>query len=58
LVFDFFSLFSFLFVPVHAVAFIGQGSSGGKDKQHKKGLSQKEQLDVLQKFKIGEYNVL
>ncbi|KAF8971564.1 hypothetical protein BDZ97DRAFT_1651060 [Flammula alnicola] len=39
---------------IRATQFIGQGV----DKQGKKGLSQKEQLEVIKKFKAGEYNVL
>ncbi|THH27023.1 hypothetical protein EUX98_g7162 [Antrodiella citrinella] len=39
---------------IRAVRFIGQGT----DKQGRKGYSQKEQMDVIQKFKAGEYNVL
>ncbi|KAJ7107659.1 hypothetical protein C8R43DRAFT_1163829, partial [Mycena crocata] len=39
---------------IRANKFIGQGS----DKQGKKGLAQKEQLEVIKKFKAGEYNVL
>ncbi|KAG2123566.1 P-loop containing nucleoside triphosphate hydrolase protein [Suillus clintonianus] len=34
--------------------FIGQGT----DKQGRKGFAQKEQLEVLKKFKAGEFNVL
>ncbi|KAG6885932.1 hypothetical protein C0993_007434 [Termitomyces sp. T159_Od127] len=39
---------------IRAHKFIGQGT----DKQGKKGLAQKEQLGVVQKFKAGEFNVL
>ncbi|KDR84769.1 hypothetical protein GALMADRAFT_217833 [Galerina marginata CBS 339.88] len=39
---------------IRAARFIGQGT----DKQGKKGLAQKEQLEVIKKFKAGEYNVL
>ncbi|KAJ6604410.1 hypothetical protein DFH09DRAFT_1122594 [Mycena vulgaris] len=39
---------------IRANKFIGQGT----DKQGKKGLAQKEQLEVIKKFKAGEYNVL
>ncbi|KAG6902797.1 hypothetical protein C0995_011284 [Termitomyces sp. Mi166 len=39
---------------IRAHKFIGQGT----DKQGKKGLAQKEQLEVLQKFKAGDFNVL
>ncbi|KAG6911756.1 hypothetical protein DXG01_000002 [Tephrocybe rancida] len=39
---------------IRAHKFIGQGT----DKQGKKGLAQKEQLDVIQRFKAGELNVL
>lgn len=39
---------------IRAARFIGQGT----DKQGKKGMSQKEQLEVINKFKAGEYNVL
>ncbi|KAG6866814.1 hypothetical protein C0991_008750 [Blastosporella zonata] len=39
---------------IRAHRFIGQGT----DKQGKKGLAQKEQLDVIQRFKNGEFNVL
>ncbi|KAJ7139882.1 hypothetical protein C8R44DRAFT_765650 [Mycena epipterygia] len=39
---------------IRANKFIGQGT----DKQGKKGLAQKQQLEVIQKFKTGEYNVL
>ncbi|KAJ7783523.1 hypothetical protein DFH07DRAFT_726924 [Mycena maculata] len=39
---------------IRANKFIGQGT----DKQGKKGLAQKEQLEVIKKFKDGEYNVL
>ncbi|KAJ7462618.1 hypothetical protein B0H11DRAFT_2053592 [Mycena galericulata] len=39
---------------IRANKFIGQGT----DKQGKKGLAQKEQLEVIKKFKSGEYNVL
>ncbi|KAF9535565.1 hypothetical protein CPB83DRAFT_841976 [Crepidotus variabilis] len=34
--------------------FIGQGT----DKQGRKGLAQKEQLEVIEKFQAGEYNIL
>ncbi|KAG6845650.1 hypothetical protein H0H87_005857 [Tephrocybe sp. NHM501043] len=39
---------------VRAHKFIGQGT----DKQGKRGLAQKEQLDVIKRFKAGEFNVL
>ncbi|KAH9487144.1 ATP-dependent DNA helicase mph1 [Psilocybe cubensis] len=39
---------------IRATEFIGQGT----DKQGKKGLQQKEQLEVIKKFKQGVYNVL
>ncbi|KIK71257.1 hypothetical protein GYMLUDRAFT_33396 [Collybiopsis luxurians FD-317 M1] len=39
---------------LRATAFIGQGT----DKKGKKGLAQREQLAVIQKFKDNEYNVL
>ncbi|KAF8078356.1 hypothetical protein FPV67DRAFT_1465011 [Lyophyllum atratum] len=39
---------------IRAHKFIGQGT----DKQGKKGLAQKEQLDVIKRFKAGEFNVL
>lgn len=39
---------------IRAARFIGQGA----DKQGKKGMSQKEQLEIIKKFKAGEYNVL
>ena len=39
---------------IRAIKFIGQGT----DKRGKKGYAQKEQLEVLRKFKAGEYNVL
>ncbi|KAF8168325.1 hypothetical protein B0H34DRAFT_685091 [Crassisporium funariophilum] len=39
---------------IRATRFIGQAT----DKQGKKGLGQKEQLEVIKKFKAGEYNVL
>ncbi|KAK7694443.1 hypothetical protein QCA50_001629 [Cerrena zonata] len=39
---------------IRAVKFIGQGT----DKRGQKGYAQKEQLEVLKKFKSGEYNVL
>ncbi|CAL1696540.1 unnamed protein product [Somion occarium] len=39
---------------IRVTKFIGQGM----DKQGKKGYAQKEQLEVLKKFKAGEYNVL
>ncbi|KAG5648181.1 hypothetical protein DXG03_006136 [Asterophora parasitica] len=39
---------------IRAHKFIGQGT----DKQGKKGLAQKDQLDVIQRFKEGEFNVL
>jgi Fanconi anemia group M protein len=38
---------------VNAVRFVGQSKRKGE-----KGLSQKEQVEILQKFKQGEYNVL
>ncbi len=38
---------------VNAVRFVGQSKRKGE-----KGLSQKEQAEILQKFKQGEYNVL
>ncbi|EGN95766.1 hypothetical protein SERLA73DRAFT_76832 [Serpula lacrymans var. lacrymans S7.3] len=37
-----------------ATRFIGQGT----DKQGRKGFAQKEQIEVLKKFKAGEFNVL
>ncbi|KAF8559410.1 P-loop containing nucleoside triphosphate hydrolase protein [Imleria badia] len=37
-----------------ATRFVGQGV----DKQGKKGFAQKEQLEVIRKFKAGEFNVL
>ncbi|OAX39009.1 P-loop containing nucleoside triphosphate hydrolase protein [Rhizopogon vinicolor AM-OR11-026] len=37
-----------------ATRFIGQGT----DKQGRKGIAQKEQLEVIKKFKAGEFNVL
>ncbi|KAF7339856.1 ATP-dependent DNA helicase mph1 [Mycena venus] len=39
---------------IRANRFIGQGT----DKQGRKGLAQKEQLELIKKFKAGEYNVL
>ncbi|KAF5382937.1 hypothetical protein D9757_006326 [Collybiopsis confluens] len=39
---------------IRATAFIGQGT----DKRGKKGLAQREQLEVIKKFKENEYNVL
>ncbi|KAH8100558.1 P-loop containing nucleoside triphosphate hydrolase protein [Cristinia sonorae] len=39
---------------IRAVRFIGQGV----DKQGRKGYAQKEQMEVIKKFKAGEYNVL
>ncbi|KAJ7169638.1 hypothetical protein C8R46DRAFT_1089463 [Mycena filopes] len=39
---------------IRANKFIGQGT----DKQGRKGLNQKEQLKVIEKFKAGEFNVL
>ncbi|TBU36076.1 P-loop containing nucleoside triphosphate hydrolase protein, partial [Dichomitus squalens] len=39
---------------IRAKPFIGQG----KDKQGKKGYAQKEQLEVIEQFKAGKYNVL
>ncbi|KAJ7042488.1 hypothetical protein C8F04DRAFT_1076096 [Mycena alexandri] len=39
---------------IRATRFIGQGT----DKQGGKGLAQKEQLEVIEKFKAGEFNVL
>lgn len=39
---------------IRAARFIGQGT----DKQGNKGLVQREQLEVINKFKAGEYNVL
>ncbi|KAJ7655062.1 hypothetical protein DFH06DRAFT_1201495 [Mycena polygramma] len=39
---------------IRANKFIGQGT----DKQGRKGLAQKEQLEVIKKFKAGEFNVL
>ncbi|GBE78153.1 hypothetical protein SCP_0110360 [Sparassis crispa] len=39
---------------IRATPFIGQGT----DKQGRKGLAQKEQLEVIKKFKAGEFNVL
>ncbi|KAH7921254.1 P-loop containing nucleoside triphosphate hydrolase protein [Leucogyrophana mollusca] len=37
-----------------AMRFVGQGT----DKQGRKGFAQKEQLEVIKKFKAGDYNVL
>ncbi|KAF7339675.1 P-loop containing nucleoside triphosphate hydrolase protein [Mycena sanguinolenta] len=39
---------------IRASPFIGQGT----DKQGKKGMAQKEQLDIIKRFKAGEFNVL
>ncbi|TBU35044.1 P-loop containing nucleoside triphosphate hydrolase protein [Dichomitus squalens] len=39
---------------IRAKPFIGQGT----DKQGKKGYAQKEQLEVIEQFKAGKYNVL
>ncbi|KZT06380.1 P-loop containing nucleoside triphosphate hydrolase protein [Laetiporus sulphureus 93-53] len=39
---------------IRATRFIGQGT----DKQGKKGIAQREQLEVIKKFKSGEFNVL
>ncbi|KAJ7900095.1 P-loop containing nucleoside triphosphate hydrolase protein [Mycena olivaceomarginata] len=39
---------------IRASQFIGQGA----DKQGRKGLAQKEQLELIKKFKAGEFNVL
>ncbi|GJE91515.1 DEAD/DEAH box helicase domain-containing protein [Phanerochaete sordida] len=39
---------------IRAVPFIGQGV----DKNGKKGYGQKEQLDIIKRFKAGEFNVL
>ncbi|KAI0690699.1 hypothetical protein BC835DRAFT_1363433 [Cytidiella melzeri] len=39
---------------IRAVPFIGQGT----DKKGNKGYGQKEQLDVIKRFKAGEFNVL
>ncbi|KAG5639303.1 hypothetical protein H0H81_004505 [Sphagnurus paluster] len=39
---------------IRAHKFIGQGT----DKQGKRGLAQKEQLDIIERFKTGEFNVL
>ncbi|KAJ6574861.1 hypothetical protein B0H19DRAFT_1126072 [Mycena capillaripes] len=39
---------------IRATKFIGQGT----DKQGRKGLAQKEQLEVIKKFKAGEFNAL
>ncbi|KAF5312582.1 hypothetical protein D9619_003333 [Psilocybe cf. subviscida] len=39
---------------IRATRFIGQGT----DKQGKKGLAQKEQNDIIKRFKAGEFNVL
>ncbi|KAL1952168.1 hypothetical protein VTO73DRAFT_1317 [Trametes versicolor] len=39
---------------IRAKAFIGQGT----DKQGKKGYAQKEQLEVIEQFKAGKYNLL
>ncbi|KAF4623919.1 hypothetical protein D9613_001611 [Agrocybe pediades] len=39
---------------IRATQFVGQGT----DKLGHKGLAQKEQLEVIKKFKAGEYNVL
>ncbi|KAF9821870.1 hypothetical protein IEO21_00300 [Rhodonia placenta] len=39
---------------IRATRFIGQGT----DKQGRKGIAQREQLEVIQRFKDGEFNVL
>ncbi|KAF9459485.1 hypothetical protein BDZ94DRAFT_1300548 [Collybia nuda] len=39
---------------IRATKFIGQGT----DKQGKKGMAQKEQLEIIKKFKKGEFNVI
>ncbi|TFY79737.1 hypothetical protein EWM64_g4276 [Hericium alpestre] len=39
---------------LRATKFVGQGT----DKQGKKGFAQKEQLDVIRRFKLGEFNIL
>ncbi|KAJ7293338.1 hypothetical protein C8J57DRAFT_1268767 [Mycena rebaudengoi] len=39
---------------IRANKFIGQGT----DKQGKKGLAQKQQLEIIKQFKAGEFNVL
>ncbi|CCM02210.1 uncharacterized protein FIBRA_04290 [Fibroporia radiculosa] len=39
---------------IKATRFIGQGT----DKQGRKGIGQREQLEVIKKFKSGEFNVL
>ncbi|KAJ7275284.1 hypothetical protein B0H12DRAFT_1086574 [Mycena haematopus] len=39
---------------IRASPFIGQGT----DKQGNKGMPQKEQLDIIKRFKAGEFNVL
>ncbi|TFK57422.1 hypothetical protein OE88DRAFT_1651133 [Heliocybe sulcata] len=39
---------------IRATKFVGQGA----DKQGNKGFGQKEQLEVIRKFKTGEFNVL
>ncbi|PSS37374.1 hypothetical protein PHLCEN_2v776, partial [Hermanssonia centrifuga] len=39
---------------IRAIPFIGQGA----DKAGKRGYAQKEQLEVIQKFKSGQFNVL
>ncbi|KAF5368364.1 hypothetical protein D9758_002380 [Tetrapyrgos nigripes] len=39
---------------IKASRFVGQGT----DKQGKKGLAQKEQLDIIRRFKEGDFNVL
>ena len=38
---------------IHAVRFVGQASRGGDE-----GLTQKEQVDILEKFRAGAYNVI
>jgi Fanconi anemia group M protein len=40
--------------PVHPVRFVGQSNVSKKDK----GLSQKQQIEILERFKEGAYNVL
>ncbi|KDQ19852.1 hypothetical protein BOTBODRAFT_152396, partial [Botryobasidium botryosum FD-172 SS1] len=39
---------------LRAIKFIGQGT----DKQGKKGLAQKDQIEIIKRFKAGEFNVL
>ncbi len=40
--------------PIHPVRFVGQSNVSKKDK----GLSQKQQIEILERFKEGAYNVL